>query len=191
MKRFFFAIMALLLSSQSPAAEGGPWWGTHPEHQLICPGDKFIKGGDPSPWPWGFEDRFPWEDVQGVWAPVEGRCESLFSIKVRLLEDGQRVLQIHQMDPVRCERQGIGVGIERSQIITASMANLKGVNYDLTLRAFDKNKLQSFPWDVQPEIALVMTMSPRGDWESRKSYQLKKVAEVPQMICYKDQKDKK
>ncbi len=156
-------------------------------NELICPGDKFIKGGDPNPWPWGLEDMFPWHSVDGVWAPIEGKCDSLFSLKVRTMESGKKVVQIHQIDPVKCQRQGIGVGAEKNRIVQADMTNLKGVSFDVTLRAFSEQILAPIRlFSGPPPTVLVLTMYPKGDWQRRKSYELQKIAEVPQMICYKN-----
>lgn len=186
--RLIYLILLVLAPLSLVHAEGAS---TSPS-ELICPGDKFIKGGDPSPWPWGLEDTFPWGTVDGVWAPIEGKCDSLFSLKVRTMEDGKRVLQIHQIDPVMCRRQGLGVGAEKNRIVTASMSNLQGVSFDVTLRAFNEQILSPLRvLGVPNQNVLVLTMYPQGDWQRRKSYELQKIAEVPQMICYKNDSSKR
>lgn len=188
MKLMLLIVLALMpsLSFAVPAPRGAS------STDLICPGDKFIKGGDPNPWPFGLEDVFPWMSVDGVWAPIEGKCDSLFSLKVRTMEDGKQVVQIHQIDPVQCRRQGIGVGAEKNRIVQAAMTNLQGVSFDVTLRAFNEQVLHPYkhssPRSIPPmnQNVLVLTMYPKGDWQRRKSYELQKIAEVPQMICYKN-----
>lgn len=180
--------LLLILPLSLQAADPGPER-PRTSADLICPGDKFIKGGDPYPWPWGLEDSFPWNSVQGVWAPIEGKCESLFSFKIRTMEDGRQVLQIHQIDPVLCRRQGIGVGAESKRTVHAAMTNLMGISFDVTLRAFSENSLvlkRPLNMSLPPQNVVVLTMYPKGDWERRKSYELQKIAEVPQMICYKN-----
>lgn len=195
MRLIILIILALLpnLGMAMPASGGASG-----ANELICPGDKFIKGGDPNPWPWGLEDLFPWMSVDGVWAPIEGKCDSLFSLKVRTMEDGKQVVQIHQIDPVLCRRQGIGVGAEKSRIVQAAMTNLQGVSFDVTLRAFNEEVLNPYSF-ISPtkrtspsgQNVLVLTMYPKGDWQRRKSYELQKISEVPQMICYKTRSFKK
>lgn len=189
MRLIIFVLMATLsvpLGSMAQAGEAKQPKASSSE--FICPGDKFIKGGDPQPWPWGLEDVFPWMSVDGVWAPIEGKCDSLFSLKVRTMEDGKQVVQIHQIDPVLCRRQGIGVGAEKNRIVQAAMTNLQGVSFDVTLRAFNEQVLRPYGHSIPPfnQNVLVLTMYPKGDWQRRKSYELQKIAEVPQMICYKN-----
>jgi hypothetical protein len=154
---------------------------------LICPGDQFISGGDFSPWPWGRESDMPWTEIQGVWAPLNGNCDVMFTISARMTAEGQAV-QVHQYNPIECATLGVGASMNTDKVVKMTMFKQSGFQYALTLRNF---AITSKLTMISTNKNLVLSLFPKDQWNSRKSYQLQKVAESAKMICYKGARSRK
>ncbi|MBX3016246.1 MAG: hypothetical protein KF767_00030 [Bdellovibrionaceae bacterium] len=149
-----------------------------------CRYDSTISGGDDNPWPWGREILFPWLSIQGVWAPTDGTCNSLFVFRTKNSQTENRVVHIMQYDPNTCEKLAWGAGVETDRVVRAAMVTKEGKSFDLTVRAFDENSVTSVathsPFNRN---VVVLSMYPKGNWERRMSYQMAKVTDVPVMLC--------
>lgn len=168
----------------------------------VCSKDPSVQGGDSRPWPWGFETPFPWERIQGIWAPIAGvnSCSSYFVFKVgNRTDEGSRFIRITEYDPSTCKKVSSGVGVESEKVIYAQMADGKN-SFNLTIRAFDpevlKEKLMCdgdddggiFPAPTSAKAVIVLTTYPQYRWNEGTSYEMSKLQSSTAMVC-EDPKD--
>lgn len=162
----------------------------------VCTARSTVMGGDTRPWPFGHEMTFPWTEIQGVWSLADDTgCSSYFVVKPRMITSkGMRSVEITQYDPVTCKQVAWGVGIESENILTARMISTKG-RFDLTLRAFDLGTLMQTQGMRSTEYSngqslldmddavIVMSVFPRGKWDQRRNFRLRKEATAPLRMC--------
>lgn len=152
-------------------------------------------GGDSTPWPWGSEIRLPWTRVHGLWQSLSGDCRTLFLFKVgKPNSRGERIIKVVQYDPVACQVISSGVGYENNKVIYASMVGKNG-NFDLTVRAFAETDINPAANHDQyttipnvgksQEPVVVIHMYPKGQWEARIDYEVRKLQNTTEMVCQK------
>jgi hypothetical protein len=99
-------------------------------------------GGGDFPWPWGFEVKFPWDDVQGIWRVQKDTTVLYFSFR----RVQAKRIKIKQIDITTCEVVGTGQGLERGNTIVAQIRNTYSEEtYNLTIYAFNEE-------DVDPPV---------------------------------------
>ncbi len=110
----------------------------------------------PVPWPWGYEQPFPWTDIQGIWQVTDGDFFSYFAMKVvRIKSTGERQLLVRQIDARTCDTIAKGVGYEMDRVVRAQMTTLQGGAYRLALHAFST---QDSPRPIAGRIATSQVM---------------------------------
>lgn len=153
----------------------------------VCSSTPKPAGGDPRPWPWGFETPFPWTRIQGIWAPTlqDGTCSTYFVFKVgNKTDDGSRVIRITEYDPTTCRKIASGVGVETEKVIYAQMTTGKSI-FNLAVRAFDPAVLNN-PLcldSTSDESVIVLSMYPKSEWRQGTSYELQKLRSSTALIC--------
>lgn len=105
--------------------------------------DNTISGGDnhggSHPWPWGFEVKFPWDDVQGIWRVQKDDTVLYFSFR----RVQAKRIKIKQIDITTCQVVGTGQGLERDRTIVAQIRNTYSEEtYNLTIYAFNEEDLE-------------------------------------------------
>lgn len=157
----------------------------------ICSRNQVPQGGDLGAWPWGFETSFPWERIQGIWAPIanEHVCGSYFVFRVGNRNDeGNRFIRITEYDPTTCKKISVGIGVESKKVIYAQMADGRSF-FNLTIRAFDPSVLTSKLMcydeasEAQANEVIVLTMYPKNHWEEGTSYEMSKIQSSTSMVC--------
>lgn len=97
-------------------------------------------GGGDFPWPWGFEVKFPWDDVQGIWRIQKDDMVLYFSFR----RVQAKRIKIKQIDITTCQVIGTGQGLERGNTIVAQIRNTYSEEtYNLTIYAFNEEDLDS------------------------------------------------
>ncbi len=92
-------------------------------------------GDDTHPWPWGFEVKFPWDDVQGIWRTQKDGKTLYFSFR----RVQTKRVKIKQIDFETCDVVGTGQGLERDRTIVAQIRNTySNETYNLTVYAFNE-----------------------------------------------------
>ncbi|HEY8269560.1 MAG TPA: hypothetical protein VIG33_01620, partial [Pseudobdellovibrionaceae bacterium] len=92
-------------------------------------------GDDTHPWPWGFEVKFPWNEVQGIWRAEDNGKAVYFSF--RRVEEKR--VKIKQIDFATCSVIGTGQGLERDKTLVAQIITNRSVEpYNLTIYAFNE-----------------------------------------------------
>lgn len=92
-------------------------------------------GDDTHPWPWGFEVKFPWDEVQGIWRAENDGKVLYFSFR-RVQE---KRVKIKQLDFETCTVIGSGQGLERDKTLVAQIVTNRSVEpYNLTIYAFNE-----------------------------------------------------
>jgi len=177
----FLNLLLVLVALAGPAfAESGD----------LCSRNQIPQGGDLGPWPWGFETPFPWERIQGIWAPIanENVCSSYFVFRVGNKNDeGNRFIRITEYDPSTCKKISGGIGSEAEKVIYAQMADGRN-SFNLTIRAFDSSVLESkMMCDARSYAAsrnvIVLTMYPKLRWDKGTSYEMTKIQSSTSMVC--------
>lgn len=96
-------------------------------------------GDDTHPWPWGFEVKFPWDDVQGIWRVQKDDKTLFFSFR----RVQAKRIKIKQIDIDTCNVVGTGQGLERDKTIVAQIRNTDfNETYNLTIYAFNEEDLE-------------------------------------------------
>ncbi len=121
----------------------------------------------PVPWPWGLEQPFPWNDIQGMWkiADDAGVPMSYFTFKVvGGKKTGIKQLVVQQMDAYTCDVIARGVGIElndvlRAQMTTTEFAAEPSVTFRLSIRAFKVEKSPEPPIGILTNQVMVLLMT--------------------------------
>ncbi len=148
----------------------------------LCDGN--IEGGDPSPWPWGLETTFPWKVIRGQWATDS--CDRMFTFRpvtgkaTRGSEPlkATQIIEITDHDSNGC-KIATGIGYEANKVVRATMAKIGTREiYDLTLRAFGSGA------NGYRSGAVVLTVSPHGEWLKRKTFEMQKIGEHTNLFCY-------
>lgn len=182
----FITFFALGLAAKAPKGPVKSTPATSAPTKNVCDGN--IEGGDPSPWPWGTETSFPWDTIRGTWGSLD-ECERIFSFKrktvaVPTAADPTKksyIVAISEYSP-DCVVIATGVGYEAHNVVRATMVKRgSGDIYDLTVRRF------SGVTGASPTIrspALVLTVSPHGEWLKRKSFEMQKISEHTRLFCY-------
>lgn len=173
-------ILTLLISLAAPAS-GLLCWGS----------DNYsIKGGDGRPWPWGSEVQIPWHNIQGVWKATGGSCTDEFIFKTKTDQNGEKMVQITQYDPVSCKVVARGLGYETNRYIYAQMVH-QGRSYNLTIHAFSEQDVDDYKTDSRSlrssessgKVVVALTLFPLGKWEQRAAFEIVKVDPSTSMIC--------
>jgi hypothetical protein len=104
-------------------------------------------GGGDFPWPWGFEVKFPWDDVQGIWKVQKEDTVLYFSLR----RVQTKRIKIKQIDITTCQIVGTGQGLERDRTIVAQIHNTySDETYNLTIYAFNEEDLVSSSQVMDP-----------------------------------------
>jgi len=149
-------------------------------------GQSVLKGGT-SPWPWGREMVFPWNDIDGVWQATASGCSSLFTFKVVSDYGGSRYISISQYDPKQCREIARGVGTETGKVVHAVLTGTNG-SFELTIHAFRQDSLK--PLNVRSALesptdsVVVMRMRKVGTGlTQRANFQMERLKRTPVMLC--------
>ncbi len=178
MKNLLVALVLVMISLVSQAYD-------------ICDGASIE---DWRPWPWGSEVSVPWKNISGVWRVVDGSCENLFMFKVKVDQNGEKIVVITQYDPNSCKVITRGLGYEADRYIYAQMIN-RGQSYNLTIHAFNQSDLSSSEArlakpslhlnDPGGKVVLALTLSPVGQWGNRSTFEIERVRATSAMVCGK------
>ncbi|GIL18818.1 MAG: hypothetical protein BroJett040_25690 [Oligoflexia bacterium] len=165
-------------------------------NENLCPSSRQAihgGGGDLTPWPWGSEIRLPWARVHGLWQSMSGDCRTWFLFKVgKPNSNGERIIKVIQYDPISCQVISSGVGYENKRVIYASMVGING-SFDLTVRAFAESDVipssryaQEDPGSGKTtDPVVVIHMYPKGRWDNRVDYEVRKLQSTTEMLCRK------
>lgn len=122
-----------VLAAQATVAHEGPYC-----HDNALGTDGGDHGGS-HPWPWGFEVKFPWDDVQGIWRVQKDDTVLYFSFR----RVQAKRIKIKQIDITNCQVVGTGQGLERDKTIVAQIRNTYSEEtYNLTIYAFNEEDLE-------------------------------------------------
>lgn len=179
-------IFSLGVAAKGPTAPNKPAPSAVAPTKNVCDGN--IEGGDPNPWPWGAEAKFPWDSIRGTWASLD-ECDRVFSFKrktvsVPLSIDPSKKSYIVNITEYNesCNVIATGVGYEAHNVVRATMVKKgSGDIYDLTVRRF------AAVTGATPALrspALVLTVSPHGEWLKRKSFEVQKISDHTRLFCY-------
>ncbi|MGZ3743010.1 MAG: hypothetical protein ACXWRA_04040 [Pseudobdellovibrionaceae bacterium] len=99
-------------------------------------------GDDTHPWPWGFEVKFPWDEVQGIWrAEDEGKAVYFSFHRIQ-----EKRVKIKQIDFETCSVIGTGQGLERDKTLVAQIITNRSIEpYNLTMYAFNEEDSKKPP----------------------------------------------
>lgn len=154
--------------------------------KMLCEAN--IEGGDPNPWPWGTEAKFPWDTIRGTWVSID-ECDRVFSFKRRTvnvpmsIDPSKRsyIVNITEYNET-CDVIATGVGYEVNNVVRATMVKKgSGDIFDLTVRRFS-NAPGAVPASRSP--VLVLTTAPHGEWMKRKSFEMQKISDHTRLFCY-------
>lgn len=117
----------------------------------------------PVPWPWGLEQPFPWNEIQGMWKIADGADVpmSYFSLKViNSKKSGVKQLIVKQFDADTCDIIASGVGIAvndvlRAQMTTTEYASEPWVTFRLSIRAFKAEKSPEPPIGLTRQVVVL------------------------------------
>lgn len=100
-------------------------------------------GDRPTPFPWGTELPFPWNDIRGTWWAQQENFGSYFTFRVVSSHaDGLNKLRVRQIDGETCKQIAVGVGIEGAdRVVRVQMSGEDERVYRLSVRAFDANRM--------------------------------------------------
>jgi hypothetical protein len=162
----------------------------------LCKQDADFTTNDWRPWPWGQEIQIPWRNLQGVWETSGGECENLFLFKVKTNQNGEKLVQIVQYDPMTCLTVAQGLGYESGRYINAQMVR-QGRSYNLTIHAFNGAVMSTGPTPTPADpdkgslrsdepggkFVLALTLSPVGQWDDKSAFEISKVSNITTMVC--------
>ncbi len=151
MKRYLLSVLLVLMSFIAASAHASS--STLHDH--------------PVPWPWGLEQPFPWNDIQGMWkiADDAGVPMSYFTFKVVSgKKSGIKQLVVQQMDAATCEVIAKGVGIELNDVLRAQMTTTENaiepwVTFRLSIRAFKVAASPEPPIGIVTSQVMVLSMT--------------------------------
>lgn len=178
----FLATVFIFLGLQAQAA-----WVAGNNGVSCAPANQGVIKGGTSPWPWGREMVFPWNDIDGVWQASTGGCSSLFTFKVVNEAGGVRYVSISQYDPKQCKEIARGMGTETGKVVHAVLTGANG-SFEMTIHAFRPASLK--PMNLKSALespmdsVVVMRMRKLGTGATQKAnFQMERLKRTPVMLC--------
>jgi hypothetical protein len=138
--------------------------------------------GPIDPWPFGKNKEldFPWRGIQGTWTAQVDGCVTYFSFKTVRDAKGERVLNIHQFDPLTCEVISKGLGYEMNRIVRARMSTGSASTFGLRIHVFNRADVKINNKSSAPRTLYVMSMAAGG---AAKNVQLVRLTNDPYSEC--------
>lgn len=147
-----------------------------------------IQGGsDGRPWPFGLEQPFPWNGIQGVWGVEMDGAYKYFVFRVIRNGNSERFVRVDEYDGNTCTLLSIGNGVEMDRVLNAGMISCEG-RYLMQVRAFresDVNKMRTRASSRQAsdKVMMVVSVSPWSQPAARATYPLVKISSEADFIC--------
>lgn len=146
--------------------------------------------GGSTPWPWGFEIKFPWDDIQGIWRVEKGDTVLYFSFR----RVQAKRIKIKQFDITTCNVVGTGQGLEKDRTIVAQIHNnYVDETYNLTIYAFDEKDSPEPPMlsDADSDHVIVARINSLDHMEPEFAAQMVRISDRLEVKCGDQEKKTK
>jgi hypothetical protein len=178
LKLILAAVMVTLTCQLSFAGEGGMCLPTGQ-------GQNQTQGHET--WPWGMEVPFPWRGIQGLWMANINGCSTYFTFKIVKNVVDEKILQIHEINPVTCTLIAKGAGYEDDRVVMAVMNGKNGA-YNMEVHSFRESDVaeaneRGYTSSMSNKVVTMMTVSSVRASDQKGTYQLYKVSSNPDSAC--------